>query len=175
MLDGPTMSGPFASPSDLPHASLALALPGDPGLVSQGLRTLGLCIDSLASDFLNPTLSTVLMEALHGHLKPLPANHHPAHAPIRMLVKLGGLNRRLLAREPALKYHSHSGLVKTAIAVGAPREKIELGPNIGPACWTLLKGSMFDRGHSYTLLENCLTAMLSEDAFIQEMEAYLTV
>jgi transformation/transcription domain-associated protein len=61
---------------------LALALRGTPELVSQGLRTLELCIDNLTPDFLDSTLSTVLrdlLEALFNHLKPLPASHYPAH------------------------------------------------------------------------------------------------
>ncbi|KAG6866480.1 hypothetical protein C0991_003998 [Blastosporella zonata] len=170
----------------LPHLTylmqpLALALRGGPELVSQGLRTLELCIDNLTPDFLDPTLSTVLrelMEALHGHLKPLPANHHPAHTTIRILGKLGGRNRRLLTREPALKYRSHSELAKVAITFGGLGEKLELGPIIALACRTLLKGSTLDRNYSYILLENCLTVMLHEgisgqnieDVFVQGME-----
>ncbi|KAG6816156.1 hypothetical protein H0H87_008290 [Tephrocybe sp. NHM501043] len=170
----------------LPHLTylmqpLALALRGGPELVSQGLRTLELCIDNLTPDFLDPTLSTVLrelMEALHGHLKPLPANHHPAHTTIRILGKLGGRNRRLLTREPLLKYRSHPELAKVAITFGGSGEKLELGPVIALACRTLLKGSTFDRGLSYSLLENCLTVMLHEgisgqnieDIFVQGME-----
>ncbi|KAG6837441.1 hypothetical protein H0H93_009535 [Arthromyces matolae] len=169
----------------LPHLSylmqpLALALKGGPELVSQGLRTLELCIDNLTPDFLDPTLSTVLrelMEALHSHLKPLPANHHPAHTTIRILGKLGGRNRRLLSKEPALNYTQHSE-PKVAITFGGSGERLELEPIFALACRTLLKGSTFDRGHSYNLLESCLTAMLNEgisgqlleDVFIQGME-----
>ncbi|KNZ81468.1 Transcription-associated protein 1 [Termitomyces sp. J132] len=154
----------------LPHLNylmqpLALALRGGPELVSQGLRTLELCIDNLTPDFLDPTLSTVLrelMEALHSHLKPLPANHHPAHTTIRILGKLGGRNRRLLTKEPALKYRQHSELAKVAITFGGSGEKLDLGPIMSLACRTLSKGSSFDRGYSYTLLEHCMTVMLHE-------------
>ncbi|KAF8076441.1 hypothetical protein FPV67DRAFT_1558921 [Lyophyllum atratum] len=170
----------------LPHLTylmqpLALALRGNPELVSQGLRTLELCIDNLTPDFLDPTLSTVLrelMEALHSHLKPLPANHHPAHTTIRILGKLGGRNRRLLTREPALKYRHHSERAKVAITFGGSVEKIEFGPIIGLACRSILKASSFDRNSAFTLLENCLTVFLLEgvvgqnieDVFIQGME-----
>ncbi|KAG6831589.1 hypothetical protein H0H92_009062 [Tricholoma furcatifolium] len=171
----------------LPHLHylmqpLALALKGGPELVSQGLRTLELCIDNLTPDFLDPTLSTVLrelMEALHGHLKPLPANHHPAHTTIRILGKLGGRNRRLLAKEPALEYRNHSELTRILIPFGSLGEKIDLGPVIELARRTILKGSTLDRGYAYTLLENCLTVMLHEgiagqnveDMFIEGMES----
>ncbi|KAF5387961.1 hypothetical protein D9615_000446 [Tricholomella constricta] len=170
----------------LPHLTylmqpLALALRGNPELVSQGLRTLELCIDNLTPDFLDPTLSTVLrelMEALHSHLKPLPANHHPAHTTIRILGKLGGRNRRLLTKEPALKYRHHSEPAKMTISFGGSGEKMELGPVMGLACRTLAKGTSFDRNHALALLENCLTVMLHEgvvgqnieEVFIQGME-----
>ncbi|GLB33849.1 putative PI3 PI4-kinase family protein [Lyophyllum shimeji] len=170
----------------LPHLTylmqpLALALRGSPDLVSQGLRTLELCIDNLTPDFLDPTLSTVLrelMEALHSHLKPLPANHHPAHTTIRILGKLGGRNRRLLTREPALQYRHHSEAAKVTISFGGSMKKIEFGPVMGLARRSILKGSSFDRSYAYTLLENCLTLMLHdgvagqniEEAFIQGVE-----
>ncbi|KAG5637374.1 hypothetical protein H0H81_004799 [Sphagnurus paluster] len=170
----------------LPHLTylmqpLALALRGNTELVTQGLRTLELCIDNLTPDFLDPTLSTVLrelMEALHSHLKPLPANHHPAHTTIRILGKLGGRNRRLLAREPALKYRHHSERATMAISFGGSGEKIDLGPMMGLACRTLLKGSTLDRGYAYSFLEHSLTVILHEgisgqnieDVFIQGME-----
>ncbi|RDB22695.1 Transcription-associated protein 1 [Hypsizygus marmoreus] len=170
----------------LPHLTylmqpLALALRGNPELVSQGLRTLELCIDNLTPDFLDPTLSTVLrelMEALHSHLKPLPANHHPAHTTIRILGKLGGRNRRLLTKEPALKYRHHSDPARVAISFGGSTEKIELGPMSGLACRVLVKGPSIDRGYSYTFLENCLGVILHEgvngrnveEVFVQTME-----
>lgn len=154
----------------LPHLTylmqpLALALRGNPELVSQGLRTLELCIDNLTPDFLDPTLSTVLrelMEALHSHLKPLPANHHPAHTTIRILGKLGGRNRRLLTKEPSLTYRHHSDHAKIPISFGGTTEKMEIGPISALACRTLAKGSTFDRAYAYTFLENCLSTLLHE-------------
>lgn len=78
---------------------LVSALQGGPELVSQGLRKLELCIDSLTGDFLGPILKPVLhdlMEALHSHLKPLPGSHFHAHTTTRILGKLGGRNRQSL-------------------------------------------------------------------------------
>ncbi|TFK43492.1 hypothetical protein BDQ12DRAFT_731508 [Crucibulum laeve] len=154
----------------LPHLSylmqpLALALRGGPDLLSQGLRTLELCIDNLTPDFLDPTLSTVLrelMEALFSLLKPLPANHHPAHTTIRILGKLGGRNRRLLSKEPALKYRHHSEPPKMTISLGGSIERVELGPVSSLATQTLAKSSPPDRVHAYNYLESCLSVMLHE-------------
>jgi transformation/transcription domain-associated protein len=154
----------------LPHLTylmqpLALALRGNPELVSQGLRTLELCIDNLTPDFLDPTLSTVLrelMEALHSLLRPVPAPHHPAHTTIRILGKLGGRNRRLLSREPALKYRHHSDPAKMVISFGGLSEKINLGPVAILASRTLARGNSIDRVHAYNYLENCVRVILHE-------------
>ncbi|PPQ93995.1 hypothetical protein CVT25_009843 [Psilocybe cyanescens] len=154
----------------LPHLTylmqpLALALRGNPDLVSQGLRTLELCIDNLTPDFLDPTLSTVLrdlMEALFSHLKPVPAPHHPAHTTIRILGKLGGRNRRLLSKEPALTYRHHSEPAKFTISFNGIVEKIEMGPISLLASRNITKASSIDRIHAYNYLENCLSVLFHE-------------
>ncbi|KAG0146838.1 hypothetical protein CROQUDRAFT_656816 [Cronartium quercuum f. sp. fusiforme G11] len=78
---------------------LVIALQAIPDLVSQGLRTLELCVDNLTQEFLNPLMAPVIHEvmvALWKLLKPLPYN--PQHAPtaLRILGKLGGRNRKVL-------------------------------------------------------------------------------
>jgi len=87
---------------------LVHALYGPPGLVSQALRTLELCVDNLTSDFLDPILNPVisdLMTALRSHLKPTTAGG-TAHATsvIRILGKFGGRNRQYLSEPSTLKY-----------------------------------------------------------------------
>ncbi|KAJ6599027.1 hypothetical protein DFH09DRAFT_1388713 [Mycena vulgaris] len=163
----------------LPHLTylmqpLALALRGGPELVAQGLRTLELCIDNLTPDFLDPTLSTVLrelMEALHSHLKPLPASHQLAHTIIRILGKLGGRNRRLLTLEPALKFRDRSEAAKVPISFAGNVEKIDIGPAAALACRTLKKGNPRDRLHAYNYLENCISVMLNEGVLGRNVEA----
>ncbi|KII95163.1 hypothetical protein PLICRDRAFT_693420 [Plicaturopsis crispa FD-325 SS-3] len=173
----------------LPHLTylmrpLALALKGSPELVSQGLRTLELCIDNLTPDFLDPTLSTVLrelMEALHSHLKPVPANHHHAHTTIRILGKLGGRNRRLLNKEPALKFRHYSEMAKIPVSFGGNLESIELGAVSHLAVRTLRSASAHYRPHAYNYLEICLTVLVNEgvsgrdreDLFVRSMEGIL--
>ncbi|KAH9951586.1 hypothetical protein B0H21DRAFT_818036 [Amylocystis lapponica] len=146
---------------------LVLALRGSPELVSQGLRTLELCIDNLTPDFLDPTLNTVLrdlMEALHSHLKPFPANHHHAHTTIRILGKLGGRNRKLLEKEPALRYRHYSDPTKSRVSFGSEIGIVELGPTAGVASSALVAGktAVSYRVYAYNYLETCLTLLLHE-------------
>ncbi|KAI9615596.1 hypothetical protein H4Q26_011538 [Puccinia striiformis f. sp. tritici PST-130] len=76
---------------------LVIALQAIPDLVSQGLRTLELCVDNLTQEFFTPLMAPVVhdvMASLWKLLKPLPYN--PQHAPValRILGKLGGRNRK---------------------------------------------------------------------------------
>lgn len=88
----------------VPHLSylmrpLVAALNGSPELVSQGLRTLELCVDNLTSNYFDPIIEPVLdevMQALWKHLKPLPYTHQHSHTTLRILGKLGGRNRAFL-------------------------------------------------------------------------------
>ncbi|TFK75868.1 hypothetical protein BDN72DRAFT_954419 [Pluteus cervinus] len=177
--DGPTrdmivelcLTVPLRLTHLLPHLSylmqpLALALKGNPELVSQGLRTLELCIDNLTPDFLDPTLSTVLrelMEALHNLLKPIPANHHHAHTTIRILGKLGGRNRRLLAKEPALSYHHYSESAKMSISFGGSVQRMALASLSDFSAKSIFKLSGSDRIHAYNYMENCICVILHEE------------
>ncbi|KAH9045426.1 hypothetical protein EDB85DRAFT_2130014 [Lactarius pseudohatsudake] len=170
----------------LPHLSylmkpLVLALRGGPELVAQGLRTLELCIDNLTPDFLDPTLNTVLrelMEALQSHLKPLPANHHNAHTTLRILGKLGGRNRRLLEREPELKYHHVSDPAQVSISFGGNESGLDLGSTTSVAIKILKRHTSpyrpqafdFLQGSVATLLNNGLRGREREEVFVRCLE-----
>ncbi|KAG2356872.1 hypothetical protein BDR07DRAFT_1491404 [Suillus spraguei] len=171
----------------LPHLThlmrpLALALRGTPELVSRGLRTLELCIDNLTPDFLDPTLNTVLrelMEALHSHLKPLPASHHHVHTTIRILGKLGGRNRRLLYKEPSLEYNPFSKAASVPLSFGGLMENVKLAPIINLAIRTLRKAAPAYRAQTYSLLETCTVTLLHDNShgpdesavFVKSLEA----
>jgi transformation/transcription domain-associated protein len=154
----------------LPHLTylmqpLALALRGGHELVSQGLRTLELCIDNLTPDFLDPTLNTVLrelMEALHDLLKPLPASHQHAHTTIRILGKLGGRNRKLLDKEPSLDFRHYSDPAKIKISFSGCIDYLELGPVSILALRTLKKPQAPYQSHAYSYLENCLSVLVQD-------------
>ncbi|CAB4408939.1 unnamed protein product [Rhizophagus irregularis] len=84
---------------------LVLALQAGTELVTQGLRTLELCIDNLTPEFLDPIMAPVindLMHALWKHLKPSPYNQSHSLVTTRILGKLGGRNRRMLKDPPQL-------------------------------------------------------------------------
>nr|CAG8553245.1 5905_t:CDS:10 [Entrophospora candida] len=84
---------------------LVLALKAGPDLVSQGLRTLELCIDNLTPDFLDPILAPVINELMHAlwrHLKPPPYDQKYSYSAMQILGKLGGRNRRMLKDPPKL-------------------------------------------------------------------------
>ncbi|PFH52762.1 hypothetical protein AMATHDRAFT_1809 [Amanita thiersii Skay4041] len=166
----------------LPHLNylmqpLATALRGSPESISQGLRTLELCIDNLTPDFLDPTLNTVLrelMEALFNLLKPLPASHHHAHTTIRILGKMGGRNRRLLTKEPHLKYQDYSEPAKMSVSFGGIVERFDISHLSKLATQTLGKETAADRTQAYDFLENCVVVLLHEGVRGRNAEASFT-
>ena len=95
---------------------LVLALKSNSDLVSQGLRTLELCIDNLSPEFLSPIIDPVrpaLMDALWQHLRPAKVDDPspPRHGTttLRLLGKLGGRNRCVLKHPPILNPRSCKG------------------------------------------------------------------
>ena len=84
---------------------LVSALNGSQTLVSQGLRTLELCVDNLQPDFLYEHIQPVraeLMQALWRTLRN--PNDQVAHVAFRVLGKFGGGNRKMMIEPQALKY-----------------------------------------------------------------------
>ncbi|KAI0213609.1 Transformation/transcription domain-associated protein [Lamellibrachia satsuma] len=85
---------------------LVSALNGSQTLVSQGLRTLELCVDNLQPDFLYDHIQPVraeLMQALWHCLRNPPDN--VAHVAFRVLGKFGGSNRKMLKEAQKLAYN----------------------------------------------------------------------
>ncbi|KAJ7403601.1 Transformation/transcription domain-associated protein [Willisornis vidua] len=84
---------------------LVSALNGSQTLVSQGLRTLELCVDNLQPDFLYDHIQPVraeLMQALWRTLRnPADSISHVAY---RVLGKFGGSNRKMLKESQKLQY-----------------------------------------------------------------------
>ncbi|PNF39460.1 hypothetical protein B7P43_G11090, partial [Cryptotermes secundus] len=85
---------------------LVSALNGSPTLISQGLRTLELCVDNLQPDFLYEHIQPVradLMQALWRTV------HNPtdqvAHVAFRVLGKFGGGNRKMMIEPQKLEYN----------------------------------------------------------------------
>ncbi|KAL1410016.1 transcription-associated protein 1 [Vanrija albida] len=136
-----TLTVPVRLTNLLPHLSylmkpLVHALQAGSELISQGLRTLELCIDNLTADFLDPTMTPVfreLMGALHKLLRPVPANRQHSHAAVKILGKLGGRNRRFNDVENLLEYKPTPGDITAPISFEGKRSRFELDPLVAAA------------------------------------------
>ncbi|XP_065219244.1 transformation/transcription domain-associated protein isoform X2 [Planococcus citri] len=87
---------------------LVSAFNGSPTLISQGLRTLELCVDNLQPDFLYDHIQPVradLMQALWRSLHN--TTDQVAHVAFRVLGKLGGGNRKMMNEPQRLDYQSN--------------------------------------------------------------------
>lgn len=85
---------------------LVSALNGSPTLISQGLRTLELCVDNLQPDFLYEHIQPVradLMQALWRTLRN--PQDQVAHVAFRVLGKFGGGNRKMMIEPQRLEYN----------------------------------------------------------------------
>ena len=85
---------------------LVSALNGSPTLISQGLRTLELCVDNLQPDFLYEHIQPVradLMQALWRTLRN--PTDQVAHVAFRVLGKFGGGNRKMMIEPQKLEYN----------------------------------------------------------------------
>lgn len=133
-----TLTVPVRLTNLLPHLNylmqpLVHALRAGPDLVSQGLRTLELCIDNLTADFLDPTMGPVLpqlMEGLQRLLRPIPFNRLHAHAAVKILGKLGGRNRKFHEVDLDLANSSPSLEMFAPITFEGKTQQTRLGPLI---------------------------------------------
>lgn len=140
-----TLTVPVRLTNLLPHLSylmkpLVHALRAGPESVSQGLRTLELCIDNLTADFLDPTMGPILRElmaALHRLLKPVPANRLHSSSAIRILGKLGGRNRRFQEVDNLLDYTTAGSDIPIPIYIEGKGHQLLLGPIVSTASTAL--------------------------------------
>lgn len=148
---------------------LALALRGTPDLVSQGLVTHPRAVyrqphSGLFGPYAEWCTLRDVMEALHEHLNPLPANHHHAHTAIRILGKLGGRNRRLLEKAPSFKCRPYGEPVKARFSFGGQLKNVDLGP-VSLVASRLFKTARLPphfRVDAFDYIEQCLTLVLHE-------------
>lgn len=147
---------------------LVLALQASSELVSQGLRTLELCIDNLTQEFLDPIMAPViteLMNALWKHLRPLPYSPVHSHAAMRILGKLGGRNRRMLKYPPKLQHHSPADIgvdIKIYFDPTLKPHTLPLDASLALASQTLEDGNadIFYREHAYKFLKGCVPLLI---------------
>ena len=92
---------------------LVSALNGSPTLVSQGLRTLELCVENLQPDFLYDNIQPVRTDLIQGLWNTLRSpNETIAQAAYRVLGKLGGSNRKMIVEPQKLKYNTNTSNCK---------------------------------------------------------------
>lgn len=142
---------------------LVLALQSSTELVSQGLRTLELCIDNLTQEFLDPIMAPYaydIMSALWKHLQPLPHNHQHSHTTMRILGKMGGRNRRLLQAAPHLDYIPTAKQPTFTIHLDGKPQPLLLVPVTQLALQNIRRGDAYHRKHSFELLRHAATLLL---------------
>ncbi|GAC95952.1 phosphatidylinositol kinase [Pseudozyma hubeiensis SY62] len=149
---------------------LVLALQSSTELVSQGLRTLELCIDNLTQEFLDPIMAPYaqdIMAALWQHLQPLPHNHQHSHTTMRILGKMGGRNRKLLQNPPRLPYVSHKGPTFPVHFEGKS-QSMTLTPVTELALANIRRTDPYYRKHAFELLRH--TAALFLDGSLMDAD-----
>ncbi|KAI4484537.1 hypothetical protein M0804_007103 [Polistes exclamans] len=84
---------------------LVSALNGSYCLVSQGLRTLELCVDNLQPDFLYEHIQPVRADLMQALWRTLLNSTDQAHVALRVLGKFGGGNRKMMNEPQKLEYN----------------------------------------------------------------------
>lgn len=143
---------------------LVIALQAVPDLVSQGLRTLELCVDNLTQEFLNPLMAPVIhevMTSLWKLLKPLPYN--PQHAPttLRILGKLGGRNRKILGPTRIDWKPVDAQSCYLPIRLDGQQRSLTLPPLVDLAARMMRRGDVHYRKNGFAFLKNITPAFLS--------------
>ncbi|KAI8819858.1 uncharacterized protein EV422DRAFT_620718 [Fimicolochytrium jonesii] len=160
---------------------LVLALEAGTELVSQGVRTLELCVDNLTKEFLDPIMSPViteLMTALSRHLRPLPYHTGHSHAVVRILGKLGGRNRRnvkqpkmevasTMEKLVELRVYFHSGESRV-ISLDAVLE-------LSGAILDERKSTPHFRRHALEFVKSCLPLLFDQEGAVEDFPERLAV
>ncbi|XP_032685098.1 transformation/transcription domain-associated protein [Odontomachus brunneus] len=102
---------------------LVSALNGSYCLVSQGLRTLELCVDNLQPDFLYEHIQPVRADLMQALWRILHNSTDQAHVAFRVLGKFGGGNRKMMIEPQKLQYNDRE--------TGSPTVVVYFQ---GPAC-----------------------------------------
>ncbi|KAL9705143.1 hypothetical protein quinque_008661 [Culex quinquefasciatus] len=95
---------------------LVSALHGSHTLVSQGLRTLELCVDNLQPDFLYDHIQPVRADLMQALWRTLRNQDSAAVVAFRVLGKFGGGNRKMMIEPQALQYLESDTLQPAVVA-----------------------------------------------------------
>jgi transformation/transcription domain-associated protein len=157
---------------------LVSALNGSQTLVSQGLRTLELCVDNLQPDFLYDHIQPVRTDLIQGLWRTLRSNNDTnAQTAFRVLGKLGGNNRKMMIEPQKLKYNTNINNCKEfngpTIKITFPNytSNIELSlEKVFESCQNVLKVSS---PVTSTILNNLIPSHQIESSY--KKHAYLIV
>lgn len=151
---------------------LVLSLQAGPDLVSQGLRTLELCVDNLTPEFLNPLLAPIQQEmntALWRLLRPLPFNHHHAHTTVRILGKIGGRNRKNLG--PAVVHWKNVTDHATApLSFDGKKKDIPIANIVDLGLRMIKRGDLHYRRNAYAVLKHASVVFVKDSLASGEQE-----
>lgn len=95
---------------------LVSALNGSHTLISQGLRTLELCVDNLQPDFLYDHIQPVRADLMQALWRILRNQDSAAQVAFRVLGKFGGGNRKMMVEPQRLEYYEKRALETNIVA-----------------------------------------------------------
>lgn len=95
---------------------LVSALNGSHTLISQGLRTLELCVDNLQPDFLYDHIQPVRADLMQALWRTLRNQDSAAQVAFRVLGKFGGGNRKMMVEPQRLEYNEKRTQATSVIA-----------------------------------------------------------
>ena len=158
---------------------LVSALNGSQTLVSQGLRTLELCVDNLQPDFLYDHIQPVRTDLIQGLWRTLrSSNDTNAQTAFRVLGKLGGNNRKMMIEPQKLKYNTNIHNCKEfngpTIKISFPNytSNIELSlEKVFESCQNVLKGpstagttaDLSYKKHAYLIVNTFISSLITFD------------
>ncbi|XP_013100353.2 transcription-associated protein 1 [Stomoxys calcitrans] len=102
---------------------LVSALNGSATLVSQGLRTLELCVDNLQPDFLYDHIQPVRAALMQALWKTLRNQDNAAMVAFRVLGKFGGGNRKMMTEPQCIQYTNSEIQPTSVVAYFQEHEK----------------------------------------------------
>lgn len=143
---------------------LVLSLQAGPDLVSQGLRTLELCVDNLTPEFLNPLMQPVHAEinrALWKLLRPVPFNHVHAHTTVRILGKIGGRNRKQLG-PPHLSWKNATDEATVSLSFDGQKQDVPIAAIVELALRLIRRGDLHYRRNAYAVLKHAAVVFMKE-------------
>lgn len=147
---------------------LVHALSAGPELVSQGLRTLELCVDNLTQEFLNPLMAPVIDEVMAGLwklLRPLPFNHQHAHTTMRILGKIGGRNRKGFG-PPKLEWRPIGEEALLTMKFEGKEATLRIAPVVDVALKIIRRGDVHYRRVAYSFLKYAVALFLKDVSFL---------